>query len=76
MRQFRYVTNRILVNRAGQEKGKIRVMVKEGSSQAEGDYQCPECSHQGKISQAFKRPLAVRCGGCDFMIKLPKLKKK
>ena len=75
MGQYSYVTNRTLANKAGQEKGRIRVMVQNGSSQAQGDYSCPECSHTGKVNQAFKKPLSVKCQGCGFLMKLPKLKK-
>jgi len=76
MGQFRYVTNRTVANKAGKETGKIRCMVRNGSETAEGDYTCPECVHQGKVNQAFKRPLSVRCNKCNFLIKLPKLKGK
>lgn len=76
MGQFRYVTNRTLENKAGVEAGRIRVMVKNGSDQAEGDYHCPECNNKGKVDQLFKRPFSVRCASCKFLMKLPKLKKK
>lgn len=74
MGQFRYVTNRTLVNKAKQKRGRIRIMVRNGSDLAEGDYQCPECSHEGQINQEFKRPLKVRCGKCNFLMRIPKLK--
>ena len=76
MRQFRYVTNRTLVNKAGQQAGKIRIMVKIDADQAEGDYRCPECQHEGKISQVFKRPFSIHCTGCNLLIRLPRLKGK
>ncbi|MBL7160836.1 MAG: hypothetical protein ISS93_03235 [Candidatus Aenigmarchaeota archaeon] len=76
MRQFSYVTNRTLVNKAGKESGRMRVMVKVGSTQAEGDYHCPECGHDGKVSQAFKRPFTIRCGKCNVLIRMPRLKNK
>jgi transcription elongation factor Elf1 len=75
MGQFRYVTNRILADREGNEKGRIRIMVRTGSDQCEGDYTCPECSSKGRVNQIFKRPLNVRCESCGFLMKLPKLKK-
>ena len=76
MGMFRYVTNRTLLSKAGEEKGRIRVMVKKGSDTAEGDYECPECDNKGKINQVFKRPLSVRCEKCGFLMRLPKLKGK
>jgi ribosomal protein L37AE/L43A len=76
MGQFRYVTNRTIANKAGQESGRVRVMVKNGSDTAEGDYQCPECAYNGAVNQAFKRPLSVRCEKCGFLMRLPKLKGK
>ena len=73
---YRYVTNRVLLSNAGEEKGRIRVMVKKESTTAEGDYACPECDSKGKINQVFKRPFSVRCENCTFLMKLPKLKNK
>ena len=76
MRKYRYVTNRSLVNKAGKENGHIKVLVKVDSSQAEGDFHCPECDFKGKVNQPFKRPINVKCTGCGITIKLPKLKGK
>ncbi len=76
MSQFKYVTNRTIANREGKDSGRVRMMVKNGSDTAEGDYVCAECGYSGKISQAFSRPLSVKCGKCSFLMKLPKLKGK
>jgi len=76
MGMFSYVTNRTLPNKAGQETGRIKAFVKHGSGTIEGEYTCPECKASGKISQAFTRPLAIRCAKCGFILKLPKLKGK
>ena len=71
---YRYITNRPVNNKAGEPKGNIRARVGAGSDTLEGFYRCPECGHSGKINQVFKRPLNVKCEGCGFIIKLPKLK--
>lgn len=76
MGHFRYVTNRTLANKQGQEAGKIRVIVKNDSDQLEGDYTCPECTKSGKVHQLFKRPITVRCESCKATMKLPRLKGK
>lgn len=72
---YKYVTNRTIPNKAGRETGRVRMMVKSGSDTAEVEYTCSECLHQGKISQYFQRPLAVKCQKCSFTMKLPKMKK-
>jgi len=74
MGQYRYVTNRSAVNKAGEAKGKIRVLVKQGSDTAEVDYVCPECSMSEHKEQAWIKPFSIKCSKCSFVIKLPKLK--
>jgi len=76
MRQFKFITNRTIANKNGEEKGKVRAMVKSDSNRLEGNYVCSECLHEGNINQEFKRPLSVRCESCKFLMKLPKLKGK
>ncbi len=76
MGNYRYITNRTLQDKSGNEKGRIQVLVRNGSDKAEGKYQCPECDHKGTVDQEFKRPLSVRCKDCGFLMKLPKLKGK
>jgi transcription elongation factor Elf1 len=76
MGNFKYITNRTLLNKAGEEAGRVRVMVKSGSDKAEGDYTCPECDHKGKVDQIFKRPFTVKCDSCGVTMRLPKLKGK
>lgn len=74
MGNFKYMTNRQLENKEGKLTGKIRAFVRNDSERAEGDYKCPECMHEGKINQAFKRPFSLKCEGCGILLKVPKLK--
>ena len=77
MGMFRYVTNRALVNHAGREDaGRVKAFVRNGSEVLEGEYKCPECESEGKVSQVFRRPINIKCGKCGFLIRLPKLKGK
>ena len=73
--QFRYITNRTLLNSAGQEKGKIRVLVPVGSDKAKVEYVCPECGNSEQTEKEWKRPLSLKCSKCGFLIRIPKLKK-
>lgn len=73
---YKYITNRTILNKAGEETGRIQAMVKEGSDNVEGKYICAECKHEGQINQPFKRPLSVKCEKCGFLMRLPKLKGK
>ncbi len=75
MGMFSFITNRTLASKAGREDaGRLKAFVKAGSATLEGEYTCPECGKSGKISQAFKRPLVIKCGGCGETLKLPRLK--
>lgn len=76
MGNFKYVSNRTFMSKAGQEAGRIKVMVKNGSEKLEGSYTCPECGHEGEVDQAFRRPISVKCDACKFTIKLLKMKGK
>jgi len=76
MGNFSYITNRILQNSKGQEKGRIAMRVRTGSTTAEYNYTCPECGDSRNGQQEFHRPLSVRCQKCGYLMKLPKLKKK
>ncbi len=76
MGQYKYITRRMLLNRAGVEKGKILVVVKTGSDGAEADYTCPECGHCARAVQPWKRPFSMKCAKCGFLMKLAKLKNK
>ncbi len=74
MGNYRYITNRTLLNKAGEEKGNMAVLVPNDSSTARVKYRCPECSHQEQTEQEWKRPFNVKCSGCGFLMRLPKLK--
>jgi RNase P subunit RPR2 len=71
---YRYITNRPLNNKAGEPAGSIRARVKVDSDKIEGFYKCPECQHNGKVDQEFKRPVNVKCEECGFLMRVPKLK--
>lgn len=75
-RKYRYITNRTLQNKAGKVTGKIRVVVRINSDNAETDYVCPECSNSGHEVKFWKRPFSIKCKKCGFLIRLPKLKGK
>lgn len=77
MGMFKYITNRILPNKAGKEDaGRIKAFVRNGSDTLEGEYKCPECGNMGKVNQIFKKPINIRCEKCSFLMKMPKLKGK
>ncbi len=66
----------MISNRAGKENGRLRIRVPKDSDTAEGDYLCPECGSQGRVSQEWKRPFMVKCGKCGFLMRVSKLKDK
>ena len=74
MGKFRYVTNRTIPNTAGEGKGRIKVLVKEGSDIAETDYVCPECGFSGHVEPVWKKPFSVKCSKCGFLMKIRRLK--
>lgn len=74
MGSYRMVSNRTLTNSAGEEKGRLRIRVPNDSDTAEGDYLCPECGSQGKVSQEWNRPFNVKCGKCGFLMRMARLK--
>lgn len=72
---YSYITNRVLENKTGQGAGRLRILVKTGSSDAEIEYVCPECTDTRSLVQPWKRPFSVRCQKCGAVMKVPKLKK-
>ena len=76
MGQFRFVCNRSLKNKKGEEAGRMKILVKTGSEIAETDYKCPECLHEEHATPKWERPFEVTCSKCQFKIKLPKLKEE
>ncbi|MBN1896482.1 MAG: hypothetical protein JW789_02015 [Candidatus Aenigmarchaeota archaeon] len=76
MRQFKYVTNRTLRNKAEEDKGRIKVLVPLDSDTAQVDYICPECGHSEHTEQEWIRPFIVKCSNCSISMKIPKLKEE
>jgi len=74
MSQYRYVTNRPLKNKAGEEKGKIKILVPRGSDTAQISYVCPECGFSEEKEQEWRRPFVVKCPKCGATIKIPRLR--
>lgn len=74
MGNYRIVSNRVMKNKAGEEKGRLRIRVPNDSDTAEGDYLCPECGNQGQVNQEWKRPFNIKCGKCSFPMRMAKLK--
>jgi len=73
-RKYRFVSNRVIKNSKGEDRGKMRVLVPHDSGNAQVDYVCPECGLSKHVETAWERPFSVRCSKCDFLMKLPKLK--
>ncbi len=73
MGKYRYVTNRTLMNKAGEETGNIAVLVPKESDIAKVKYKCPECGHTEQTEKPWKRPFSVKCSNCGFLMRLPKL---
>ncbi len=74
MGNYRYITNRVLLSKAGEEKGNIGVLVPNESSIAKVKYTCPECGHKEMTESEWKRPFSIKCSSCGFLMRLPKLK--
>jgi ribosomal protein L37AE/L43A len=71
---YSYITNRTITNEAGEAAGKIRVLVKNGSADAETDYVCPECKKSEHTVLPWKKPFSVKCSGCGHTIKVLSIK--
>lgn len=74
MSGYKYISNRTVANRAGQENGSLAVAVKADADVADVRYRCPECQHQEQRQQEWKRPFMVKCRSCGFVMRLPKLR--
>ncbi len=74
MGNFRYITNRILLNNAGRETGNMAVLVRKGSDDADVKYRCPECGFSEQTRKPWKRPFSINCSKCGFLMRIAKLK--
>ena len=73
---FRFMMNRTVANKAGQQTGHMKAAVRTGSDTLEGEYTCPECKSSGKVKQPFQRPIRVKCTSCGFLMQFVKLKEE
>ncbi len=64
-----YHTQRSLEN-----GGKIRVLLVKGEDEAHVEYICPYCGHYEYTKKMFKRPFSIKCGACDRLIRVQRLK--
>src|SRR3989338_124998 len=74
MGQYSIVSNRVLKNKAGEDKGVLKVLVKTGTTIADVSYRCPECANQEQLQLEWARPLIVTCSKCSNKMKMEKLK--
>lgn len=81
-----YITTRDLRNKAGEERGKVRIVKMMEESDAAVELACPECGNSEKRREAWKEPFVtgekknkvftLACGGCGFKVKLINLEKQ
>ena len=72
--KYRFVSNRVMKNSKGEDTGRMRVLVPNGSETAQVDYTCPECGFSAHIETPWKRPFSISCTKCKFVMRLPRLK--
>ena len=81
-----FVTTRELTNKAGEIKGKVRIIKLKEQPKALVDYTCPACGFSEKRHELWQEPLVtgkgvkkkflVRCSKCGNDMRLLKLKKE
>lgn len=81
-----FITTRELENKAGEFKGKVRIVKLQEEPDALVDYTCPQCGYAEKRKDAWQEPLVsgmgakkkflVKCGKCGNEMKFLKLKKE
>lgn len=81
-----FITTRELANKAGEAKGKIRIVKLKEQPKALIDYNCPECGFSEKRHELWQEPLVtgkgvnkkffVRCSKCGNEMHFLKLKKE
>lgn len=74
MGNYKYITNRTLLNKEGKETGNIAVMVRNDSDTAQFKYRCPECGNSEQGEKEWKKPFSIKCSKCGFLMRLSKLK--
>lgn len=74
MGQFSVISNRTLKNKNGEESGRLKVLVRTGTTIAEIDYKCPECFNEAHLNLEWQRPLIIICSKCGNKMKMEKLK--
>lgn len=81
-----FITTRDLENKAGELKGKIKIMKLKEEPDALVEYMCPQCEFSEKRKDAWQEPFVsgtgankkflVKCGKCGHEMKFLKLKKE
>ena len=74
MGKYKFVSNRTLKNKVGQETGKLLVLVPAETDIADVKYKCSECCFEESRQQPWLRPFSAKCSKCGNEMKLPKLK--
>ncbi len=72
--KYRFVTNRVVANKNGEEKGRVKAYVPADSNTVYINYKCPECEFSEKTEQEWKRPFNVKCSKCGYVMRIPRLK--
>jgi len=81
-----FITIRELANKAGEIKGRARIVKLKEQAEALVDYTCPECGHMEKRKEAWQEPFLVGkgakkkmnvvCAKCGHKMTILKLKKQ
>jgi len=81
-----YITNREISNNEGEVKGKIKIMKMREDDSAQIEFACPGCGFLEKRKEKWGEPFttgtgskqffSIKCGKCNLVTKLLKLKKE
>lgn len=81
-----FITNRELENKAGETKGKVKIMKVLEEADALLVYTCPECGHSEQKKKAWEEPfltgngaskkLNFSCDKCGHKMSILKLRKE
>ncbi|NOX71656.1 MAG: hypothetical protein GXO64_03070 [Candidatus Micrarchaeota archaeon] len=72
--KYRFVTNRVVSNKAGEGTGRVKAYVPVDSDIVHIEYKCPECGFSEKTEQEWKRPFNVKCSNCGYLMRIARLK--